>query len=79
MGTGGPHSFGQRGDHRGTRVIPINIFTTLNYPFATNGTTAYGINGSGQIVGNYEDGSGNHGFLLDYNSPTSTTTFTVNS
>lgn len=34
-------------------------FTTLNDPSAVNGTDATGINGDGQIVGYYVDGSGN--------------------
>src|SRR5262249_21449033 len=33
-------------------------------PSATDGTQAFGINDSGQIVGVYTDGTGSHGFLL---------------
>jgi probable HAF family extracellular repeat protein len=44
--------------------MPVNVFTTLDDPLATNGTDAFGINAMGQIVGLYEDASGNHGFLL---------------
>jgi len=39
-------------------------FTTLNDPLAANGTYATGINGNGQIVGYYVDGSGDdQGFI----------------
>jgi len=45
--------------------MPINIFTTLDDPLAIEpqGTQAEGINGSGQIVGQYRDGNF-HGFVL---------------
>jgi probable HAF family extracellular repeat protein len=39
-------------------------YTTLDDPAATLGTFASGINGSGQIVGQYQNASGLHGFLL---------------
>jgi probable HAF family extracellular repeat protein len=41
-------------------------YTTLDDPLATNGTQAFGINASGQIVGQYQTGpvAANHGFLL---------------
>jgi len=51
--------------------MPVNVFTTLDDPLATNGTDAFGINAMGQIVGLYEDASGNHGFL--YGNGTYTT------
>src|SRR5438874_1056905 len=38
-------------------------YTTLDDPSATNGTTPFGINDSGQIVGTYEAASGTHSFL----------------
>jgi len=46
--------------------MPVYNYTTLDDPFATHGTLAYGINGAGQIVGFYLDDfmSGEHGFLL---------------
>jgi uncharacterized membrane protein len=37
---------------------------TIDDPLGTNGSTAYGINNAGQIVGSYNDGSGPQGFLL---------------
>ena len=46
--------------------MPIQIFNTFDDPsgFTTNGTTdAYGVNGTDQIVGDYHNGSGIHGFL----------------
>src|SRR5262245_21881805 len=45
--------------------MPTYIFTALDDPRATNGTFAYGINSSGQVVGSFDDhtGSGTHGFL----------------
>src|SRR6476660_5602330 len=46
--------------------MPIQIFNTFDDPsgFITNGTTdAYGVNGTDQIVGDYHNGSGIHGFL----------------
>src|SRR6266545_3274488 len=46
------------------------IFTTLDVPGSTGGTTAFGINTSGQIVGAYGDGGGQHGFLLSGGSYT---------
>jgi hypothetical protein len=33
--------------------MPINVFTTLDDPSATNTTIAEGINNMGQIVGSY--------------------------
>src|SRR2546426_4199690 len=46
--------------------MPVYNFSTFDDPSATSfgGTQAFGINGSGQIVGAYANGSGNHGFLL---------------
>src|SRR6266478_2637150 len=43
--------------------MPVNIYTTLDDPMATNGTSATAINTAGQIVGNYSTGV-SHGFLL---------------
>ena len=51
--------------------MPIYPFTTLNAPFATDGTLAHGINGSGQVVGQYSNNTGNHSFL--YSGGTYTT------
>src|SRR5689334_16004116 len=39
-------------------------FVTLNDPLATGGTFAQGISGS-NVVGYYQDGTGDHGFLYD--------------
>ncbi len=36
--------------------MPVNIYTTLDDPMATNGTSATAINTAGQIVGNYSTG-----------------------
>jgi hypothetical protein len=46
--------------------MPIYKYTTLDDPFASGGigTNAIGINNAGQIVGEYSDGAGIHGFLL---------------
>jgi len=38
-------------------------YTTLDVPWATEGTRAFGINDMGQIVGTYETGNGIHAFL----------------
>ena len=44
--------------------MPIYTYTTLDDPSATRGTVATGINGAGQIVGEYfTAGSVSHGFL----------------
>jgi len=43
--------------------MPVNVFTTLDDPLATQGTFVTGINGAGQIVGFYGDANGGHGFL----------------
>ena len=53
--------------------MSINVYTTLDDPKAGNGTYAYGINVSGQVVGYYLDyiGGGIHGFL--YSGGTYTT------
>ena len=51
---------------------PDFVYTTLNEPSATGGSTdAEGLNDAGQIVGNYSDGSGYHGFV--YSGGTYTT------
>jgi len=45
-------------------VYSGGIFTTLDDSLGTRGTAAFGINGSGQVVGEYIDGSNNfHGFV----------------
>src|SRR5215471_7636565 len=45
-------------------VYSSGIFTTLDDSLGTRGTAAFGINGSGQVVGEYIDSSNNfHGFL----------------
>jgi probable HAF family extracellular repeat protein len=51
--------------------MPVNTYTTLDDPLATNGTFAWGINASGQIVGSYGDASiFYHGFLYSGGSYT---------
>jgi len=47
----------------GTFSMSNGTFTTLNDPLAGNSTVASGINDAGQIVGQYQDATGNHGFL----------------
>jgi len=45
--------------------MPIRIFNTFDDPLASTGSTlAFGVNDTDQIVGYYQNGSGNHGFLL---------------
>src|SRR5262249_7599850 len=45
--------------------MPIHTFNTLNQPgIFTSATEAFGINDVGQIVGQYSDLGGTHGFLL---------------
>jgi uncharacterized membrane protein len=52
--------------------MPIYTYTTLDDPLATNGTVAWGINGTGQIVGTYNpDATHSHPFL--YSAGTYTT------
>jgi probable HAF family extracellular repeat protein len=44
--------------------MPVYTYTTLDDPFAVGATTpALGINSTGQIVGNYRNFGGTHGFL----------------
>ena len=43
--------------------MPVYTYTTIDDPLATKGTTAEDINNAGQIVGSYDNGSGQHGFL----------------
>jgi hypothetical protein len=38
------------------------IYTTISDPLATGGTSVTGINNAGEVVGNYVDASGTHGF-----------------
>ena len=43
--------------------MPVQSFTTLNDPSATQVlTAAFGINAAGQIVGEYAAGNRDHGF-----------------
>ena len=52
--------------------MPVYTYTTLDDPSANNNTQAFGINASGQIVGEYIDASNHtHGFL--YSNGTYTT------
>ena len=51
-------------------VAVTPALTRFDVPGATNGTNAYGINNSGQIVGTYYDAAGAHGFLLSGGSYT---------
>src|SRR2546430_17613506 len=44
--------------------MPVNIFTTIDDPLATQDTDPFGINGSGQIVGAFRSNSVFHGFVL---------------
>src|SRR5437660_12906908 len=44
--------------------MPVNIFTTIDDPLATQDTDPFGINGSGQIVGAFRYNSVFHGFVL---------------
>jgi len=44
--------------------MPVNIFTTIDDPLATQDTDPFGINGSGQIVGAFRTNSVFHGFVL---------------
>ena len=71
--------------------MPIYKYTTLDDPLATTGTLgtkAFGINNAGQIVGEYDDSAGIHGFLLsggtytafkDPSAPNFTEAFGINS
>jgi probable HAF family extracellular repeat protein len=43
--------------------MPVYTYTTIDDPSATKGTTANDINNEGQIVGSYNNASGQHGFL----------------
>jgi len=53
--------------------MPVYNYTTLDHPLATNGGQALGINGSGQIVGDYLVGTAQHAFLYNPNGGTYTT------
>jgi len=45
--------------------MPVNVFTTIDDPAASTGTTlSFDINNLGRIVGQFADASGTHGFLL---------------
>jgi probable HAF family extracellular repeat protein len=55
-----------------TTPIPIYAYTTLNDTLGTNGTSPFGINDVGQIVGIFQDSNNiQHGFL--YSNGTYTT------
>jgi hypothetical protein len=55
--------------------MPLNIFNTFNDPSALAGATqAYGVNDGDQIVGYYQDATGNHGYLLSGGVFTTSTT-----
>ena len=43
--------------------MSVYTYTTLDDPLATGSTFAYGINSAGQVVGEYHNASGDHGFL----------------
>src|SRR5438309_166079 len=66
--------------------MPVNIFTTIDDPLATQDTDPFGINGSGQIVGAFRTNSVFHGFVLsggsfttlDAHLATSTQAFGIN-
>jgi probable HAF family extracellular repeat protein len=47
----------------GARAWAGYTFQTIDPPGSTHEKVAYGINNAGQIVGGYNDNSGNHGFL----------------
>jgi uncharacterized membrane protein len=52
-------------------ILEGGFFHAIDEPSATNGTSAFGINDLGQIVGDYftgDFGRGTHGFLLDAGS-----------
>jgi probable HAF family extracellular repeat protein len=40
-----------------------STFTSIDFPGATSGSAAFGINDGGQIVGTYHDATGIHGYL----------------
>src|SRR5262249_61333163 len=45
--------------------MPIHIFNTFDDPLAFIGRTqAFGVNDADEIVGSYQDATGQHGFLL---------------
>src|SRR5437660_1003378 len=50
--------------------MPVYIYTTLDDPFALTGTEAGDTNATGQVVGNYQNAGGNHGFLYNNGSYT---------
>ena len=39
------------------------VYTTIDDPLATDGTSVWNINNVGQIVGSYSDATGSHGFV----------------
>ncbi|MDD4914926.1 MAG: hypothetical protein PHW13_07795 [Methylococcales bacterium] len=46
--------------------VTSNTWTAVNDPNATGGTYVTGLNASGEAVGYYVDGTGDHGFTYDY-------------
>src|SRR5262249_11706680 len=51
------------GSQRG-RAMPVKMFNNFDDPSAFGFTRAFGVNGAGQIVGDYHNASVFHGFLL---------------
>jgi uncharacterized membrane protein len=56
-----PYNFGSTGNLHGF-LLSGGQYTTIDFP-NTAWTLAFGINGSGDVVGLYEDATGIHGFL----------------
>src|SRR5439155_235456 len=52
-----------RGTNHGF-LLSGGVFTDVDDPQATQGTEAQGINAMGQVVGEYDDATGIHGFLM---------------
>jgi len=46
-------------------IYANGVFTDVIVPTATAGTIAYGINDSGEVVGQFADSNGTHGFLFN--------------
>jgi hypothetical protein len=63
-------------------VYQGGVFSDIIVPTATAGTIAYGINDSGDVVGQFSDSAGTHGFLFNgsyetLNAPGATVTIAV--
>jgi len=43
--------------------MPVYTYTTIDVPFASGSSHAFGINDFGQIVGEYGGAGGSHGYL----------------